>query len=474
MRWRAYIVLIIGCLTLCIIGHEWGKDIVNVDINPQVCICSNFIGFGAEWDSTHYTGQNVTDDDFKIISQRVSWMRLPVARIMMLAKWCYLGKDRFDFETREMQDLYRHLDVCEDIGTTVFLTDWGIQREGLVAHNLRNVVDPLYAQVIAVYLEHLIFKKKYTCIKYFTFGNEPNWEVQNFQQWKKGYLNVHRELKQSGLLKHINLVGPEAGISPGKRESSIAQEWFYPGVKELSQIAMAYGIHRYESKISVRDGHFQQILAKYRRYAIENDPMGDKKPFIIGEAGMKDGSKPPAINSNTSTFEYGVFMADYAIQAVNAGASAVSAWMLDDNSHKKFTWGMWSNKANGLNLKPWFYTWSLLCRYLPSGSHIVRTKVTNPAIRVLAAQAFYKPSQKKCAWTFCIVNRSDELQTIRLNLKNVDPVCMYRYVYSRNATKTNDCGFPEVVDRQIYNLASGASILCEAESFTVLTTITQL
>ena len=40
-------------------------------------------------------------------------------------------------------------------------------------------------------------------------------------------------------------------------------------------------------------------------------------------------------------------MADYAAQAANAGSATVSAWMLDDNSHQDFTWGLWSDKAHG-------------------------------------------------------------------------------------------------------------------------------
>lgn len=63
---------------------------VAVRINPHAVAVERFVGFGAEWDPRAYDLYGVTDADFAVVRDRVEWMRLPVARMMMLAKWCFL------------------------------------------------------------------------------------------------------------------------------------------------------------------------------------------------------------------------------------------------------------------------------------------------------------------------------------------------------------------------------------------------
>ena len=67
----------------------------------------------------------------------------------------------------------------------------------------------------------------------------------------------------------------------------------------------------------------------------------------------------------------------------------MAAWMLDDAMHSNRDsgipqdiklWGMWNilgeevfNDAAQEDIRPWYYTWSLLCRYFPAGSTILKT-----------------------------------------------------------------------------------------------------
>jgi hypothetical protein len=97
-----------------------------------------------------------------------------------------------------------------------------------------------------------------------------------------------------------------------------------------------------------------------------------------------------------------MFMADYAIQAVSAGTHATSAWMLDDNMHIGFTWGMWKSKENGFALKPWFYPWSLICRYHDFGATVYKVNTGNPNIRMTASR-MVNSTTKKENWTICFV-----------------------------------------------------------------------
>ncbi len=134
-----------------------------------------FLGFGAEWDSMAYRHFKMESEDFARIRERLEWMRMPLVRSMMAANWCYLGDDRYDFDSPAMQMLYRQLDICEALDISVILTDWGLNNSWLKTPGLSGVTDPKYAEVIAKYLDHLINVKKYTCIRTFIFMNEPEW-----------------------------------------------------------------------------------------------------------------------------------------------------------------------------------------------------------------------------------------------------------------------------------------------------------
>jgi len=147
---------------------------VSIEVDPRGVICRKFMGFGVEWDSANYDAAGVTDADFAVIRSRVEWMRLPIARIMMQSKWCYKGNGRFDWDDPQMKALCRHLDVCQKLGTTVVLTDWGIERDWLEIPNVAKVEDPKYAEIIATYMDYLLNTRNYTCIKYFIMVNEPN------------------------------------------------------------------------------------------------------------------------------------------------------------------------------------------------------------------------------------------------------------------------------------------------------------
>jgi len=396
-----------------------------VIIGQGQTVCDGFIGFGAEWDPLGYVAHNVTDEDFKTVAERVRWMRLPVARIMMQTKWCYFEGPRYDWDTPEMKALYRHLDVCQALGTTVFLSDWGAEKEWTTAPGIEGVDDPKYAEVIGTYLEHLLHEKGYTCIQYLIVTNEPNWEVADFDKWKRGVRNVVDVLKARGLDQKLTLVGSDTS-QDGTNES-----WHRLAVEQLQDILGVYDIHRYAQRDRVRAGGLEDYWRDHWRYARENDPNGAAKPCIVGEAGMNDDAQHPAGSGHIEEYDYGVFMADYAVQAARAGSAAVSAWMLDDNCHPGFFWGLWTNKAKGMSLRPWFFPWSLLSRYVPRGAAIHAPNQPED-IRIMAAEADGK-------WTIVLVNRRDDAAEVVLRVADA----VYKqFVYDEGATKTDAEGFP--------------------------------
>ena len=431
-----------------------------ISVAPDTIACKHFIGFGAEWDSPGYVTQGVTDAEFARVAARVAWMRLPVARVMMLTRWCYLGEGKFSWETPAMKALYRDLDVCQKLGTTVILTDWGAERDWTKPPSITAVDQDEYAQAIGTYMEYLLRTKGYTCIRYFVLTNEPNGEVGDFGRWRRGVEKVAAVLTKRKLEHAVTFMGSDT-YDPAL--------WHPQAVDQLHHILGAYDIHHYASAAEVRHGALEPWWRGHWNYVRDHDPAAAGKPLMVGEAGLSDDSEPPRGNRQIGDYAYGVFMADYAVQAARAGSAAVSAWMLDDTSLDGFFWGLWDNKKNGFALRPWFYPWSLLARYFPTGALTYAPPQTSGDLRVLAARIPSGRPATPDGWSVCLVNRADNPCQVALTLPAAPTLTLKRYVYSQADSPHDADGLP--VPSASMVLGSGAAVSCPANSVVILTSL---
>jgi hypothetical protein len=425
-------------------------------IDTEEVASAGFMGFGAQWDAAGYTENGLTGQDYQVIEKRIRWMRLPVVRTMILTRWALVGDGVFDFETHEMRQLYRQLDVCQREGIIVFLTDWGCERYWTTAPGIHDTADPKYAKAIGTYLDHLINKKGYTNIKYFILVNEPNFEASDFEHRKAGLQNVRAELAARGLDRTVALTGPD---------HSYAESWLYRSVDQLAAVLGAYDVHRYADGFSVRSGGLESYFLDQWDYARTTDANAAGKPLVVGEAGMSDGTSPAGGNQHISDFLYALWMADYGIQPARAGSHAILAWMLDDNSFTPSDWGMWSNHRAGMLLRPWFYAWSLFTRYVPPGSTVYRPWQPSPDLRTLASRS------RLGEWTFCVVNRGDS--AAHLLVRAPDSVARAFRVYecSRVSSVTDADGFPVPQDALTVAPETGIDLSVPKEAVIVATSV---
>ncbi len=463
---------VVPLMCLVIVASAAGENAL-IEMPATEVANAGFIGFGAEWDSYQYVGYGVTDADFKVIKNRLRYMRLPMARIMMLTRWCFPDGSTYDWNTPSMQMLYRQLDICQELGITVNLTDWGAEVEWTTAPGIEGVEDPLYAEVIGTYLDYLVNERGYTNIKYFTVTNEPNWQVGDWDRWKTGFLNVAAELEARGLDQHITLVASDT--TAGDSDVSDIEPWHVSAVDELSDTAGMYSIHHYGKRARVRDGWregpwfnrrdetFENWWRARWDYVRENDPDGAAKPCIVGEAGMDDDANHPSGSPYIDDYDYGVFMADYAVQATRAGSAAVLAWMLCDNAHEGFYWGMWTNREQGMQLRPWFYPWALLSRYFPSNATVYAPEQPDD-IRVLAAEA-------AGSWSMCLVSRRDETAAVTVQTQQGAQARFAEYRYAEDERPADGQGFPVPFAEHETDAEGRLSLDLPAESVVVLRSV---
>ncbi len=453
-----------------------------VSINPNEIISNEFIGNGIEFSAYPHAdtessewGKLMTDEKWKMVFDRVSFIKPKIARVMDQANWRYLkgfdasGNPIVDFESDQMHALYKLLDYCEKNKITVILGEWGQPYKVHDTHlNLQNSFkganDQKWIDLIVKNLNHLLNVKKYTCIKYYNLVNEPNgdWATTDgdFEQWKEGITMLHKSIEKAGLDKMISIIGPDATSFNNPRSKYKGLDWVKQTALQIPNLISAYDAHDYPSKESIRSGEFQKTFGDLVRFT---DSV-HKKPFILGELGIKGdpsskehlGDKFTSVDSQLSVYDYdyGVDMADALIQAMNAGFDAVIVWDLDDAMHTKDDkgdkyqlkrWGMFNSLGKELtgkkedeNLRPWFYTWSIMTRYFTNDLKIV--KLDNLNIEKVRATAGFTTSGEA---TIAIANNSDKEANFTIDAKKLKLKSkLNKYLYTESKRPVDKNGFP--------------------------------
>jgi hypothetical protein len=195
-------------------------------------------------------------------------------------------------------------------------------------------------------------------------------------------------------------------------------------------------------------------------------------PVLLGETGMKaaqdaDGNKDYDFALQP---DQALRMADLAVQEARGGVAGAAAWCLDGYASADYC-GMWGRgdddpgtvAPHSTALRPWFYTWSLLCRYLPPGS-VIHAPAEPAGVRVLAAGL---PSG---GWTFVLVNRTASAATVGVT-EPTGGITLSKYLYTSGATPTTDAnGFPVRTGTLTADFTTGHNLSVPAHSAALFTT----
>lgn len=475
------VIFYVGFFVACSVTPE---NLVEVHTSEIISPSDEYIGNGVEWSAYPHAdsdraewGLLMTDEKWGKVFERLDYMRPQIVRVLDQANWRYLegfdanGEPILNFENQEMQALYKLLDYCEANNITVILGEWGEPYEVHETHLEMQYVfsgtnDPRWHSIITEHLDYLLNTKNYTVIKYYNLVNEPNgyWSSVDgdWDEWKEGINMLDESLKDHGLKDRISIIGPDA--TPFNNDSSkyTGYEWATESVKQLSDVFTAYDIHDYPMKDFVRSGDFGRHYSKLVSFA---DSLS-RKPFIFGEIGFekwipenlarieKDPNASEDSQLSVYDFDYGVDMADVVIQTLNSGFDATIAWGLDDAMHtngdtgdrtqlKK--WGMWNILGTELtgdpseeDIRPWFYTWSLMSRYFPTEMNIVEVdRIPFPNVRMTAAIS------DEDNFSMAFVNNSDTAAVFPVDIQKLpDSAKLKKYVYTEFDRPVDSKGFP--------------------------------
>ena len=370
--------------------------VVTVTLDNHTVINDYYLGNGAQWDPYQLNYGNgkmsISDADWQKLYARLDFMRPQLIRMMVNTSSYFKNGEMIP--EKDMEVLFKLLDYCRQKKVTVVFGDWG---GSVIRH--RTEVNAVNLKHAAEFVDYLVNKKGFDCIKYYNLINEPNgdWSATNrsYPLWADAVKQFYDNFKELKINNKINIMGPDIAIW------SKEENWWIDSCRyQLGNIVNLYDIHTYPSKITVNSGKYSQIIQAY----IDKVPK-DKKA-IMGEIGLKFVEKADSVYNEENIarakskkyastqdsqmfvydYIYGTDMADALSQAVNAGYSGSVAWMLDDAMYSKEApdklkvWGFWNilgDEYFGAEeeiVRPWYYAWSLLTKYMPAGSKIYKTE----------------------------------------------------------------------------------------------------
>ncbi|MFO7368965.1 MAG: hypothetical protein R6X09_01705 [Bacteroidales bacterium] len=473
------------------------QDTLNINITDEV-ISTGYLGNGVQWDAypeAELWGASVSDADWQKLFQRLDFMRPGYVRCLINSPFRYYNTQTGTYDkTRNIESLKKLLQYCQNNNITVIFGEYNPP-----AWNMKQ--DSAWIGMAVDYLNYLVNDLGFTCIRYYTLFNEPdgNWSSTNgdYELWKKMVFMFSDKMKQyPGLTKKVSFAAPDIVVGYRNSESPYEpHEWIGQSAKDMDTLIGVYDVHAYPGQHEVHSGKFSQEIAKY----VTGVPK-DKK-IILGEAGYKyyknedsalmkehlkrvnghPNTKGSDCNMMVYDFFYGLDMPLLCMDMMNARISGMAVWMLDDAMHSSGDagdktnikiWGMWNILGEEVfgnpeeeEIRPWFYTWSLMCRYFPRGSAILKIKQPdNESIRMAAGIHNGK-------LTVAIVNTGNTDHLLKITL----PKAMHQaslYAYQPDYTPKDSLGFPVPAQTGL-RIKTHYKCIAKAQSFLIITEINE-
>ena len=343
------------------------------------------IGFGAEDDGWFYNAHNramgVDEAAIALRERRIDWLAPDWTRMFF---WYHdwdpeLSGDYFTFESDNMESKYRALACYQKLGTRVTGcgVEWGMKD---------RFDDPeRVARSVGALLEHLIVEKGFTCIRDWTFTNEPNyyWTVsgKSFADFVAMHAALRAEFDRRGL--SVNLMGSDDGDNAA---------WFTACAQDPTYRTLVTTMASHVYPQPERQPLIYQFVDE-RLQTLWRQTETRQIPFVMAEFGLADARmKPPSLNPYMREYGYALNGMAAVIAMLNAGASGANLWCLQEVYYPggKITMepGLW-NFGGDWKVRPVYHALACLTHATEEGSQyralrVERTPGENGEIDVAA------------------------------------------------------------------------------------------
>ena len=402
-------------------------------------------GYGCQVDTHIFKescGNFYTDADLKEWLARIDDMNLQSIRTQIFPEWYERGNDNSDYNTFdynspnvdfnsiEMQQLYKLLDICEERNIKVDLSFYGCNgffesQDGLIkgswlansykknwitAPKLKDVngnpfaVYEEYAESVNACLNYLLNVKKYTCLYEFSIYPEPNGSFFNENgscvdaEYVKFYKVVYNRLLKDDIVGKIKCTGPGDCANDIDRYKAYIND--LRGVYDKNSSS----VYMFNNDNSNEDMY---------NYALQNVTACKEvnNTWGVCECGTNR-FVDPANQEDTDTYERAIFLARMLINYTNAGCTNIKYWVLNDVNYGGYIMrlGLWKtiSEKDKAQARPQFYSWSLITKYTDFGSEMYSGTSSDADICITA---YRLPNGK---WTYLIANNGTQLKKVSI------------------------------------------------------------
>lgn len=389
-------------------------------------------GFGTQFDTCIVEKQNgLNDADWKVQIDALEKMQLQSVRIRFYPEMYERGNDNndpesfdydspnVDFDSIEMNYLYKLLDVFEKNGVKVDLSWYGCRttfqsedgkingswlggtfgQDGILgwmnAPVLTDHPDEEFAESVAACLNYLINTKKYTCLYEYSLFPEPEGVIHDMAKYKRICEKVTANLQKYGIADKILFSGPA-----DYNNNTETYENKYLSYIDYQKATSSVYAFKNESSDA-------EMLAFAEAYAAVCDKYG--LSWGIAESGTSN-FLTAVTNSDSDTYERALFMARFLINMVNGGCTNIKYFVFSDCYYdgNLNELGLFRFKHEDWKAKPVWYSWSLITRYTEFGSDIFPI---GSDVEGVCATAFKLPDG---SWTYLLANSSKKTQKVAI------------------------------------------------------------
>ena len=274
--------------------------------------------------------KGITEADLDLMKENMDKLGLHAVRMMIMPEWfepandndnpASLNRDGFKLESDEIKNTLAYLKVCHELGIKVTLTWWGAAAGSWLAFpncndwiSAPNNKDEI-AENISWFVGYVKNELKYDCIYNVILMNEPSYAFHveggavDFPYYVECYKAIRARLDADGLTD-IRLVGSDDAQSLG---------WFCNSYTELLEVCDAFNSHNYAWTYDMP--YLNQMVGEF---VSARTQFGGEKPFFMGEFG--DGTGVGAYYAQSvETYGRGLYLASFAVNALDAGAAGMS------------------------------------------------------------------------------------------------------------------------------------------------------
>ncbi len=411
----------------------------------------------------------------RILAIRPSLVRLPLMRSWFNADDAgnELPVGTYNWDSKFMQAFYKIMDLYKEHDIKVMSGLWHAAFTGFMEDEFYASDD--FARLQGDLIEYLIKVKGYgNIITCYAPTNEPLGCMSSYDLWKRMCVKLYAELGKRGLPQNIILGADSWG------------DWIWKPAQENRNELSGYDFHNYLNDTPddtynalynrTIEPTFENNIKNIRKYDVANKPVHVSEIAPIGVPFIDWPVATAPAHCRIDTYEYAVGFMDYGIQLARSGMSSGLAWGLDGFDQNKNA-GMWNNAGTygGMSLRPWYYTWQLMCRYIPRGAKMLKMSELADGrkdVRIVGARIGVDD------YSFAIVNRRNDAnsksQKITLKVPATNKT-FYIYEFNRNSCGNGiDLTLPYKTIAVNNMLQDGVSIEIPLESCVFVTSLSPL